>query len=76
MGFSSSLSSPQSSSSSDSSDDRSPLGRFSFLFADTPDSDSRSWCCIVLARSVKTSCSSSKKGHCLQFSGSEVSFPL
>jgi hypothetical protein len=24
---------------------------------------------------VNTACSSSKKGHCLPFSGSEVSFP-
>uniref|UniRef100_J3M136 Uncharacterized protein n=1 Tax=Oryza brachyantha TaxID=4533 RepID=J3M136_ORYBR len=74
-GFSSPLSSPASSSSSESSDDKLPLGRFSFFLTDGPDSDSRSCCCIVLARSVKTACSSSKKGHCLPFSGSDVSFP-
>lgn len=75
IGFSSSLSSPPSSSSSDSPDDRSPPGRFSFLLTEVPDSDSRSCRCIFLARSVKTACSSSKKGQCLPFSGSEVSFP-
>lgn len=74
-GFSSSLSSSPPSSSPDSPDDRSPLGRFSFLLTEAPDSDSRSWRCIFLARSVNTACSSSKKGHCLPFSGSEVSFP-
>ena len=74
IGSSSWLSTPPS-SPSDSPDDRSPLGRFSFLLTEAPGSDSRSWRCIFLARSVKTACSSGKKGHCLPFSGSEVSFP-